>query len=615
MNRTLLKYLEGLDCTTSQVDRLVVTAFLFSNRIKPESGSFIESYVIREEDEDYQSFLSFQKLFAINGFEDLIRIFEFVISPQDKIVTGAVYTPLAIREYIVDKCLECVDDLDNVMICDPSCGCSGFLLTAAKLIHERTAKSYTKIFMENVFGLDIQKYSVQRSKILLTLFALSEGETRDIPRFNIFHGNALNFLWKDNINGFLGFDVIVGNPPYVCSRNIEDESKRYIFDWEVSSSGHPDLYIPFFQIGIENLRPEGMLGYITMNTFFKSVNGRALRKYFDEQPVSLQILDFGSNQIFESKTTYTCICLIRNESSDVLKYARGSVELLHQSIEYEQIPYAKLNNSSGWNLQQHDLLNRIEKTGQPFGQLYTTRNGIATLKNHVYIFKEIDEDDSYYYLQNGDIYPIEKGICKGVINPNKFTRATSVNELLQNAIFPYEFDSNGNAKLISEEIMESEFPMAFRYLMSKRDLLSTRDKGKGRYENWYAYGRNQSLERFEYKLFFPHITPHIPNYTLSDDADLLFYNGIAVVSEDVHELKFVQKLMSSELFWFYITHSSKPYGSGYFSLSRNYIKGFGVAEFTLEEKRAIANADQSEANRIIRNKYNIPISVKLNSNE
>lgn len=605
MSRAILKYLEGLELTDLQVDRLIVSSFLVSFGLNPEKGDFIQNYVIRENDIDYSSFLAFRKICDFHDFEDLIKIFEFVISPQEKIVTGAVYTPAVVREFIVENCFEEIGDLENVTVCDPACGCSGFLLTASKFIHERTQKPYFDIFRDNVFGLDIQGYSITRSQILLTLFALTEGEKNEDFEFNLFQGNALNFQWEDYIDDFHGFHTIVGNPPYVCSRNIDEESKQYVLDWEVSATGHPDLYIPFFQIGVENLIPNGILGFITMNTFFKSVNGRALRQYFRDQPVSLKIFDFGANQIFQSKSTYTCICFIKNEISDVVEYANGALKSLNQEIQYNQIPYIQLNDSSGWNLQHHDILSQIEQTGQSFGELYTTRNGIATLKNHIYIFNQVEEDEDYYYLQNGAVYPIEKGICKNIINSNKFTKATSVDELLQNVIFPYTFDKNGDAKLISEDQIGEEYPMAFKYLKAKRELLATRDKGRGNYENWYAYGRNQSLERFEAKLFFPHISPHTPNYTISRDKDLLFYNGIAVVSEQERELRFLQKLMSSDLFWFYIVHSSKPYGSGYFSLSRNYIKGFGVAEFTEDEKNLIIEADQRAANQIIEGRYGI----------
>ena len=244
--------------------------------------------------------------------------------------------------------------------------------------------------------------------------------------------------------------------------------------------------------------------------------------------------------MFQKKSTYTCICIIHKEKSEVLEYAQGSEKSLAEDIPFQKIGYTLLNHKNGWNLKYHDLLTKIEEIGTSFGELYTTRNGIATLKNHIYIFNEIREDEEFYYLQNGAVYPIEKGICKDIINPNKLTQAKSIDELRHKAIFPYEFDKTGNAKLITQETFEAQYPEAYKYLMAKKEALNQRDKGMGNYEKWYAYGRNQSLEKYGNKLFFPHITPHIPYYTLSNDVDLLFYNGIAVVSEPEEELIFLK---------------------------------------------------------------------------
>lgn len=607
MSNAIFTYLKSFSTNPFEVDRLIVSAFLYSLGLENTSNAFLQPYLIQEKDKNFEGLSEFLPICQFTEFEQLIQVFEFVISPKEKVVTGAVYTPKNIREYIVDQCFNSLGDLTKVKICDPACGCGGFLYTAAKAIHDQTGITYQTIFAENIYGLDIQQYAIERSKLLLTLLALTEDENVDF-RFNLDKGNALNFIWPEHYEGFTGFDAIVGNPPYVCARNIDDESRELIFNWKVSSSGHPDLYIPFFQIGFENLRPRGVLGFITMNTFFKSVNGRALRQYFKDEGIALKILDFGGNQVFQSKSTYTCICIIHKRESQVVEYAQGGEESLTENIPFQQINYARLKHENGWNLQHNDLLTQIEKAGPAFGDLYRTRNGIATLKNDIYIFNEVREDDEFYYLQNGAEYRIEKGICKEIINPNKLTQAKSIKEICQKAIFPYEFDKQGDAKLIVQEEFQDRFPKAYAYLEAKRESLAQRDKGKGKYENWYAYGRNQSLEKYSTKLFFPHITPHIPYYTFSDDEDLLFYNGIAVVSQTEQELQFLKKIMSSDLFWFYIVHSSKPYGSGYFSLSRNYIKSFGVYEFNEDERDYIRNEnDSSRLNSFIESKYNIEI--------
>lgn len=610
MKNELLKYLNSISSMEPiSVDRLLISSFVDINKITFSKNQFIKDYIINPNEKQEYSYL--QEIIEIiknsndlYNFENLIKLFEFVVSPTDKIVTGAVYTPSNIREYIISNALALKTDITSgTKISDISCGCGSFLFDIAKKIRKSKSLSYFEIFKNNLYGLDIQHYSITRTKLLLTLLALSEGEDIEYFSFNLFVGNALSFKWEDVLESFNGFEIIVGNPPYVCSRNIPEESKKLLDNWEVCKSGHPDLYIPFFQIGIENLSPNGILGYITMNTFFKSINGRALREYFQNNQFRFKIIDFGNNQIFQSKSTYTCICLIEKSKSPFIEFVSSNNSL--KNLAYKKIDYSKFNSLKGWNLKEKDLVDKIEETGISFGELYKTRNGIATLKNNIYIFNPIGENEDCYYLQNGKVYEIEKHICKDIINPNKFTQAESVDSIKKKAIFPYEY-VNDKVTLLDEAVIKENYPKAYTYLSDKKKILSTRDKGNGKYQNWYAYGRNQSLEKLKYKLFFPHITPNTPNFTIDTDENLLFYNGLAVITEDEKELHFLKKLMTSRLFWTYIKLSSKPYGSGYYSLSRNYIKNFGVYNFDKEDKDFIIKTnEQKELDIFIESRYGI----------
>ncbi|WP_347049756.1 Eco57I restriction-modification methylase domain-containing protein [Flavobacterium olei] len=595
-NKEISKYIQNYSTDPTLVDRLIVSSFIKYNSLEVIHNEFIKDYVIYETDSEFievDSFISIVKQEMKEfDFEFLIELFEHVISPGDKVITGAIYTPKKIRQYIIEQSLKSKTDRQLFRLADIACGCGSFLYEATIYLRKLTKKSFLEIYSQNIFGLDIQNYSVIRSKILLTLLAIKNGEDLVNFNFNLYVGDALDFNWSDNIKNFTGFQIIVGNPPYVCSRNISEETKQHLKKWKVCETGHPDLYIPFFQIGIENLDHGGFLGYITMNTFFKSINGRALRKYFQELQYRFKIIDFGNKQIFTSKSTYTCVCFIEKINENFVQYFKNQSENIDRDYLFTKLKYDELDAKKGWNLEVANTLNKIEKTGKPFGEIYKTRNGIATLKNNIYIFDPVDEDEDYFHLQNGSLYQIEKKICVDIVNSNKFTQIDNVNEVRKKIIFPYEF-INGKAKLINEVFFKDNYPRAYEYLNAKREILSKRDKGNGKYENWFAFGRNQSLEKIKNKLFFPHITPHIPNFVLDTDENLLFHNGLAVIAEDEDELLFLKKIMSSRLFWYYITNSSKPYGSGYFSLSRNYIKNFGIYNFSDEQKQYIISENDS----------------------
>ena len=128
--------------------------------------------------------------------------------------------------------------------------------------------------------------------------------------------------------------------------------------------------------------------------------------------------------------------------------------------------------------------------------------------------------------------------------------------------------------------MKTEYPKTYAYLKSQRETLYARDKGNGeKYPVWYQYGRTQSLTMPRYKLFFPKIADKPLNCILCDDKNLLLYNGMAFVSDNMQTLQILKRIIESTVFWEYITLNSKPYSAGYYALSGINIKNFCIPDF------------------------------------
>lgn len=580
------------------INRIFVTLYITYNNVST-CNSFVSKYIINNGDEDYKvlrQVLDFLKKQSVSklDLEDMIKLFEFVISPSDRIVTGAIYTPSKIRKRILENSLSKQQNLSSIRVADIACGCGGFLMDVAKYIHKKTGKSYLLIYQENIFGIDIQSYSIERCKILLNLLALSEGECSEFE-FNLLNADTLDFHSEGWNVSFTDFDVIVGNPPYVCGRNMEDGTKEKTKMYEVCNAGSTDLYIPFFQIAIEMIKENGMLGYITMNTFLKSLNARELRKYFMEGSYNISIVDFRGHQVFSGKSTYTCLFFLKKEKSEMLHYYCDENAELSKRSGYTDIPYSILDAEKGWNLNEHKVASKLESVGIPLAKFCQSRHGIATLSNKTYIFTPIDENDKFYYLEKEThIYQIEKEICKDIVNSNKLNSDISLDKIKHKVIFPYQL-CDGKAFLIDENVMKHKFPMTYKYLESQRDELARRDKGKGKdYPVWYAYGRTQSLVMPSIKLFFPKIANKPLRCALVNAPNLLLYNGMAFVGEDERKMRILQKIFESNIFWNYIVANSKPYSSGYYSLNGSNIKNFGIPIFTekeVEELLSIQNKD------------------------
>lgn len=407
--------------------------------------------------------------------------------------------------------------------------------------------------------------------------ALLHGEDLDFD-FNVLQANTLDFNTAEWNQDYTHFDVIVGNPPYVCSRNVDATTKEKMLQYEVCLSGHPDLYIPFFQIATEMLNDGGRLGFITMNSFIRSVNGRAVRNYFSRGIHDISILDFRGYQVFQKKSTYTCLFfLTKNQVSNTLHYAVNENGDLSAMPEFTNILYSQLDNKKGWSLNDFEAVRQIESAGIPIGKYCQSRHGIATLSNKTYIFKPVAEDDNYYYLESKDRrFPIEKAICRNVVNSNKLNSEVSFESIIEKLIFPY-YINEGRATIIEESVMKATFPYTYVYLSSQRKQLAKRDKGKtDKYPTWYAYGRTQSLIMPRYKLFFPKFANKPLHCVLRDDADLMLYNGVAFVSDDLERLQILKNILDSDIFWNYLIKNAKPYSTGYYSLSGVDIKNFGI---------------------------------------
>lgn len=192
----LRKFASLCDCGNSlYTDCFIVSAYLGQNSILVRNNRLILEHVI--DNENVAKFVDYLNRKGIQlGLEDLIAFFEFVVSPQEKEVNGAVYTPEYIREHIVGRVLGLLaGPLGEKKFADIACGCGGFLITLARHLHEEGIP-YREIFANCLYGVDIAEYSIDRTRLMLTLLALEE-EDEEEYKFNLIHANSLKFKWEN----------------------------------------------------------------------------------------------------------------------------------------------------------------------------------------------------------------------------------------------------------------------------------------------------------------------------------------------------------------------------------------------------------------------------------
>lgn len=601
--------LSRLTDSLGMLEKAVAYAFINENGYDTSNSSFLNNYF---GDLDYTLANKATSIITEVGITltiyALVEIFELLLPKDIKKENGMVYTPTEIKNYIISEVLS----TDNIpTVCDPACGCGSFLLSAAEFVKKSHGLSYDEIFSKHIFGVDIVEHNIEKCKVLFNLLAIASNETLS-SELNIKVASSLSLDWRNEFKCFPkgGFDAVIGNPPYVRSRNVTGEVRKEMNVWQTAKIGNADLYIPFYELGIELLCDRGKLGYISPNTFIQSVNGRSLRRYLLDSGFSISILDFRETQVFKNVTSYTCITIVdKSRQEGSIRYALLNGKRSLSDYSFTEYSEGSFMGYAPWRMSEKDIdftIKKIESAGIKLDS-YKIRNGLATLKNDIYFFMPASEDEHYFYRQyNGITYPIEKAICIDVAKPNVIRTEKELAEKMEKAIFPYYKNGNGFV-VIDEGTMIASYPCAYKFFLAVKQNLLKRDKGNGNYATWYAYGRTQGMTNFGSKLLIPYISD-TPIAVLSMEDAVLFYCGYAVFSDDVEELAILKRFLESKVFWYYILHTSKPYAKGYMSFAKNYIKNFGMPKLdALQKQRLLSLKEKEEIDAYIQKLYDIAI--------
>ena len=541
------------------------------------------------------------------------RIFELLIEPKDRKINGAHYTPKKIVDYIISKTLDKKQlSKTNLSICDCSCGNGAFLIGAINKIHDTTKKPIYKIIEENIFGFDFIKRNIRRTQIILTLLMLSNGENKENIKFNLSVVNSLTYTFQRR------YDVVIGNPPYIRAKNLSVKMREIIHTkWQTSSFAKAEIFIPFVELGLKLLNEDGVLGYIMPNNYFTSVASKPLRIFLKENQYVKEIVDFTHVQVFQDASAYTCITIFDKKPKNSFSFSSIKNEKEYEKLGKQKQFMIKFSDlvTGGWQLLPPTAkgnISKLESNGMKLGEMCTIRTGLATLNNDVYVIKDAElNNGNYKKIFNNTTFYIEPGITKEVVKGSRIKNEDAIVNNKNRIIFPY-YKDNGKAKIIPEDVLKSKYPLCYKYLLARKKELSFRDKGKGEYPSWYAYGRSQGLlyDEKDEKLITPDIG-YDPHFVMCK-KNILFYIGYAlwlnkekVTSE--FKLEILQKILNSEIFKYYIHQTSRNYAGGYKSYAKHFLENFTIPTFTSEEIKLINKSSTEELNDFLSRKYGIVI--------
>jgi len=249
-----------------------------------------------------------------------------------------------------------------------------------------------------------------------------EKEKVDILK-NIIYEDAFEWRFEfpqvlDNDGKFLGFDCIIGNPPYIQLQKMGQSStdlEKLGYETFIKTG---DIYSLFYELGIKLLKQNGFLAFITSNKWMRAAYGESLRKYFVEKSNPQILIDFGGIQVFDTATVDTNILITQKA-----KYA-GTTNAcvldknfsINNTSDYLNTFSTPISfNHNSWtvlNSIEQQIKSKIERLGKPLKEWDVKINyGIKTGYNEAFIIDGLKREELIKKCPEADsiIRPILRG--------------------------------------------------------------------------------------------------------------------------------------------------------------------------------------------------------------
>ncbi len=312
----------------------------------------------------------------------------------------------------------------QITILDPACGSGAFLNAALqfliaehKLIDEMEAKVAgsaivfqdveNSILEHNLFGVDINEESVEIAQLALWLRTAKPHRKLNSLNENIKCGNSLisdpeiagekAFNWQEQFPKVFekgGFDVVIGNPPYIPTERITSADKSYYEEVFQSAYGRINVYPLFYERGLKLLKNNGLLGYITPYTLMKNQYYIEARRYILDNCTILCLADFSGFPVFEDATVDSIILILQKQHykkavpyifiNHIKDFANGLYSI-HEAIQSDILQHSDLSFS---NIVSSFDFKKVSVGCVKLGEIVNFKQGIITGNNKKFLTKQ-----------------------------------------------------------------------------------------------------------------------------------------------------------------------------------------------------------------------------------
>jgi hypothetical protein len=420
---------------------------------------------------------------------------------------------------------------------------------------EKTAEKLRK-------EIEVLERKITDLSLLLDKISRWENEDKERPYF-LWHTYFKDVFDKG------GFDIVIGNPPYIQLQKMgKDADALQKANYETFSRTG-DIYCLFYEQGIKLLKENGVLAYITSNTWMRTKFGESMRKFFREQTQTVSLLNFEDTKIFQTATVETNILISksRTQSKPFKAVAVKSDYSLGTNIyEYFQKNAIEIKETSdeGWiilNKEDFFIKKEIEQNGLVLRDWNDVEMNFALKSGFNDAFFIDDKKRNELIAEDPNSIKVIKPLLRGR-NISKYSYLfDNIYILFIPWHFPIKEDVNG-ASLEAEIEFEKQYPAVYNHLKSFKDQLSKRNTAETgiRYE-WYALQRASSTFAQNYekeKIVWLAITDK-PAFALDKNKIYVTSPSYIMVAD---KLKYHLCFLNSKVVEWYLDKVSSSTGQG-----------------------------------------------------
>ncbi|RKU36089.1 hypothetical protein C6496_14455 [Candidatus Poribacteria bacterium] len=377
-----------------------------------------------------------------------------------------------------------------------------------------------------------------------------------------------------------GFDVVIGNPPYISHDKIPKQLKAKIKSGYQSYQPFADIYCYFIEkaIGLQN--ESGILSFITSNSYLRAEYGAPIRNLLQSKNILYRVLNIEDSQVFESAIVNVAIIVSRKpiNFSDNFCFVVNSPfsgDSFEDFVKINGFDYPQAYfNARSWSLAEPKLVElqkKLESSGKTLEELNTkVRLGIATGSNEAFL---IDEDQKREFCEKN---PINAEIIKPILRGRDISR--------------YSYTLPKQYVLLTKNgvNVERDYPDIYEHL----ELFGDKFKNRGAQgQHWTNLRACSFYDDFKKEKIVWIELSDIGRFALCNDEVYLLNSAYFLLPPSNIDSKFLLGILNSSTIRFYLSLVAETSGMGTSRWINNYVKEFPIP--------VVAYKQQTEVIRIV----------------